>query len=241
MAGGDSIEMLAAEIGTQVRTTADHTVPTLRKTRRAVSCRLKALEPADVIDLTVLLQTSRHVPRWFSYELLHHHRGAMARPTETHLEQLGDGLAGWGEVDAFACYLAGPAWRERQIRDDVIQRWAVSAIRWWRRVAVVSTVALNNTARGGAGDADRTLLVCDIVKGDSDDMVVKALSWALRELARKDPQAVRAFLHRNKDRLAARVLREVRNKLETGRKYPRPAAGRGRPTTSRPNRQRRKA
>jgi len=237
MPGDGLIAVLAAEVRAQIRTAADGTVPTMRKIRRAVSRRLKVLEATDVIDLAVFLQTSRHVPRWFSYELLHHHRGAMARLTEAHLEQLGDGLAGWGEVDAFACYLAGPAWRERQIRDGVIQRWAVSADRWWRRAAVVSTVALNNTARGGAGDVERTLLVCDIVKDDSDDMVVKALSWALRELARKNPQAARAFLHRNKDRLAARVLREVRNKLETGRKNPRPATGRGHRTASRPHRQ----
>jgi 3-methyladenine DNA glycosylase AlkD len=42
---------------------------------------------------------------------------------------------------------------------------------------------------------------------DREDLVVKALSWALRALARRDP--------------AARVIREVENKLTTGRKNPR--------------------
>jgi 3-methyladenine DNA glycosylase AlkD len=58
-------------------------------------------------------------------------------------------------------------------------------------------------------------------------MVVKALSWALRELAVRDPQAVRGFLAARGDTLAPRVRREVRNKLETGRKQPAAARGRG--------------
>jgi 3-methyladenine DNA glycosylase AlkD len=52
-------------------------------------------------------------------------------------------------------------------------------------------------------------------------MVVKACSWALRELAARDPDAVRAFLTEQEAVLAPRVLREVRNKLEKGRKNPR--------------------
>jgi 3-methyladenine DNA glycosylase AlkD len=52
-------------------------------------------------------------------------------------------------------------------------------------------------------------------------MVVKALSWALRVLVVHDAEAVEAFLGENEDRLAARVKREVRNKLTTGLKNPR--------------------
>jgi len=51
-------------------------------------------------------------------------------------------------------------------------------------------------------------------------MVVKGLSWALRELAKREPAIVRDFLSENKNRIAARVIREVGNKLETGLKNP---------------------
>ena len=54
-------------------------------------------------------------------------------------------------------------------------------------------------------------------------MVVKAMSWALRELAKRDPSAVRAFLDTHNERIHARVRREVTNKLATGRKSGRPA------------------
>jgi 3-methyladenine DNA glycosylase AlkD len=52
-------------------------------------------------------------------------------------------------------------------------------------------------------------------------MVVKALSWALREVAKKHPKEARAFLTSHKNTLAARVLKEVNNKLSTGLKTPR--------------------
>jgi 3-methyladenine DNA glycosylase AlkD len=49
-------------------------------------------------------------------------------------------------------------------------------------------------------------------------MVIKALSWALRELAERDPESVRQFLSQHENELAARVTREVNNKLVTGLK-----------------------
>lgn len=47
-------------------------------------------------------------------------------------------------------------------------------------------------------------------------MVVKALSWALRELARHDPSAVAGFVDKHSTDIAKRVRREVMNKLTTG-------------------------
>jgi 3-methyladenine DNA glycosylase AlkD len=143
------------------------------------------------------------------------------QPAGTRLLRLGHGINSWFAVDAFACYLAGPAWRENQVADPLIHRWARSRDRWWRRAALVSTVPLNNKARGGTGDTERTLAVCRRLVDDPDDMVVKAMSWALRELAKRDPRSVRSFLEEHAGVLAARVVREVQNKLATGLKNPR--------------------
>ena len=98
--------------------------------------------------------------------------------------------------------------------------WTHSKDRWWRRAAVVSTVPLNTKARGGSGDAARTLKICETLIADRDDMVVKAMSWALRALATRDPKAVRRFLRTHGNALAPRVVREVNNKLNTGLKNP---------------------
>ena len=201
----------------------DRRVPTLRALRREVTGRVKELGGAEVLDLArALLQPETGVPRWFTYELVHHHPPAMGFLDAGTLAELGRGMASWGEVDAFACHLSGVAWREGGITDVEIARWADSRDRWWRRAAVVSTVPLNLKSRGGTGDPDRTLALCERVKEDRDDMVVKAVSWALRALAVRDPVRVRAYLETSGDALAPRVRREVGNKLSTGLKNPKP-------------------
>lgn len=136
------------------------------------------------------------------------------------LRLLGQGIDSWAAVDTFACYLSGPALREGNISDSTIISWYRSKDRWWRRAAIVSTVPLNNKARGGLGDSERTLAICRLAIDDRDDMVIKALSWALRELAKRDERSVEGFITNNKALLAPRVLREVENKLKTGLKNP---------------------
>lgn len=215
-AASASLDELTAAIRAAVAA-AGQSVPALRPVRREFSRRIKQFDAKEVLDLALRLLAAG-LPKWLAYELVHHHRAAMAALDVKWLTRLGDGLAAWYEVDPYACYLAGPAWREGRISDRVVHGWAKSADRWWRRVAVVSSVALNNTARGGSGDTLRTLAVCKLAVDDRDDMVVKALSWALRELAKRDPAAVRAFLRANDGRLAPRVVREVGNKLTTGLK-----------------------
>ena len=103
-------------------------------------------------------------------------------------------------------------------------KWAGSSDRWWRRAALVSTVALNMRSQGGQGDIPRTLCICRILAGDQDEMVAKALSWALRELVVHDAGAVQEFLGEHDKILEARVKREVKNKLGTGLKNPRSKA-----------------
>ena len=62
--------------------------------------------------------------------------------------------------------------------------------------------------------------MCEKLIDDRDDMVVKAMSWALRAPAVRDEKATRRFVDKHRERLAARVVREVGNKLRTGLKNP---------------------
>ena len=56
-------------------------------------------------------------------------------------------------------------------------------------------------------------MICQMLADDRDDMVIKANSWALRELVTHDPDAVRAFLRKKDEVLTARIKREATNKL----------------------------
>jgi 3-methyladenine DNA glycosylase AlkD len=197
--------------------------PQYRAVRRRHSRLLRA-EPGPFVLEVGRALVHEHGHRWFACELVRYHRKAFALVGGAELQDFGRGINSWGSVDGFARLLSGPAWLRGQVPDDLIHGWARSDDRWWRRAALVSTVALNVRSRGGMGDVPRTLAVCRMLASDRDDMVVKAMSWALRELVVHDPDAVRAFLDRHDDVLAARVKREVRNKLETGLKNPRRGA-----------------
>jgi len=140
---------------------------------------------------------------------------------ERELEELGRALDAWWSVDRFARTLSGTPWRNGLIRDRVIPRWPRSQDKWWRRAALVSTVALNMRSRGRRGDVPRTLEVCRLLVDAHEDTIEKALSWALRELVAHDAGAVRAFIAKHQARLGPRVKREVGNKLRTGLKSPR--------------------
>ena len=210
---------LVSEIRRELRALGSTSTAPVRELRRRFSRRLAAASAADVVGVALaLLDDPGFAPRFVGYELIAHHRAALASLREAELEALGRGLDAWEKVDTFGCYLAGPAWREGQVPDRVVHAWARSRDRWLWRAALVCTVALNNRARGGRGDTARTLEVCGMLLRDRDDMVVKAMSWALRELSKRDPAAAADFLARHRDELAPRVGRELTNKLTTGLK-----------------------
>ncbi len=217
---------LVDEIFDRVAALPAATVPAIRPIRREFSRRVAGAGADEVVALVrdivdrSLLEGAREV-RWMGYEIAHYHRPTLASLDLATLERLGAGLNSWDSVDVFSLYLSGPAWRNGQIGDDDVHRWAESDNRWWRRVALVSTVALNLKARGGTGDVARTMPVCRMLAADGDDMVVKALSWALRAAVEYNRAAVESFLVEYDQCLAARVKREVRTKLNTGRKNPR--------------------
>lgn len=218
----DTATRLAGEIIARIRALSSFNTVSVRAVRREFSKRLAKAPAHTVLQVAQLLLDDRSSDfRFVAYELIRHHRAALASLREKDLERFGRGLDSWGTVDMFACYLAGPAWRENQIPNTVIHRWAHSKDHWWRRAALVSTVPLNSRAQGGSGDAVRTIEVCRLLVADRDDMVVKAMSWALRELSKRDPKAVKAFLAECQNGIAARVTREVGNKLSTGLKNPR--------------------
>jgi 3-methyladenine DNA glycosylase AlkD len=213
------VKPVAARMDAELRALPVRNTPNERAVCRRLFRELAPASPEFILALArELLLGYDH--RWIAYELIESHPGAFQRLGQAELEELGRGIDSWWTVDSFARTLSGPAWLKRQVPDDLIHRWAGSEDRWWRRAALVSTVALNAPSHGGFGDVPRTLAVCRRLVDDHDDMVVKAMSWALRELLVFDPDAVRRFLAEHEVALAARVKREVRNKLDTGLKNP---------------------
>ena len=206
---------VADEIDGRIDGLEDRSTGSVRRVRREYSKQFQDAPAADVVAVAMALRDRQ---RWVGYELIYHHPDALSICGVREVEALGEGLDGWVAVDTFCRYISGPAWQREQIEDDDVRRWARSEDRFWRRAALASTVPLNLRAAGGTGDPRRTLDICAMLVDDRDDLVVKAMSWALRELIFWDEVAVRDFVARYEDFLAARVKREVRKKLETGLK-----------------------
>lgn len=195
----------------------------MRRIAREVARAMRSMPPGAVFTVCDdLIEHGDYWSRAAAFEIAHRHRPLRESLDAAGLEQLGRTLDGWAPVDHFARKLSGPAWQRGQLSDARVRRWATSSDFWWRRVGLVSTIALNERQLG-AGDAKRTLAICDCFIDDRADLHIKALSWALRELGLRDPDAVRAYIAQHHDRLAPKVVREVRNKLDTGHKQAKPS------------------
>lgn len=153
-----------------------------------------------------------------AFEILWTHKKVLKSLNQKQILILGKKLDNWASTDAYGTMIAGWHWREGTLPDSQIINWLKSDDHWYRRLAVVCTVPLNIRSRGGSGDTKRTLMICRKALTDRDDMVVKAVSWALRELSKTDKKAVEKFMDEYREQLHPRVRREVTAKLLTGRK-----------------------
>ena len=211
---------IAKELFNDIQKVQLKNTPNLRKIRKKYSEKLVEASAEQILDF-VRYFINNYNYRWIAFEIINCHKSAINAIGVKELRELGKQINDWGSSDVFAGYLAGPAWRNGRISDELIISWAYSADQWWRRTALVCTVPLNRPSMGGKGDIRRTLKICKILAEDKNDNVIKALSWALRELIKHSPESVKKFVVQNENVLAVRVKREVKNKLTTGVKNPR--------------------
>lgn len=165
-----------------------------------------------------LVNTDNLEAQQVAFELLYRNKKALQALSLQQILALAKNMDNWVSVDMFCLSVTGSCWRTGILEDQVIEQWARDENVWIRRMALVSTVPLNLRARGGTGDVERTLHICRLLVDDRKDMIIKALSWALRELSKSDKQAVEAFMEKYADRIHSRVKREVATKLLTGKK-----------------------
>lgn len=195
------------------------TVPDEKQILKDLTKQTKSFSAREKIELAKEMVNSNIFEcQHIAYEFIGKDKQALIELNESDIDELGKNPDNWISVDCYSAYLVGYAWRVNKISDSKIKSYLNSDNFWIRRIAVVATVALNQKARGGTGDAKRTLEICELVVNDHHDMINKALSWALRELAKVDREPVKEFIEKYKSELHPRVLREVTHKIETGTK-----------------------
>lgn len=192
--------------------------PHLRALRKIWSQGLKAENGAYVIAVAEALEAvTPQETKWLAYELIRHHKAAFAEVSQTLVERFAEHAASWYAVDGLGTILTGRLWAQGRLPDALIDDWAASDNRWLRRSALVATVGRNAVTP----DPERTFRLCLRLADDRDDMVEKAVSWALRWLAQKDRAVVDVFMDEHIELFRPRVRREVAHKLATGLKTPR--------------------
>ena len=195
------------------------TVPQARAAASRIARALKSQKGEVVVDAAEsLLALGAFDTRCTAAYLLGRRPDVVRALTSRDVERLAAGNDNWAAVDAFTAEVAGPAWRDGQVADVDVRRWAASEDVWTRRMALVATTALN---RRGGSEPKQTLDICERLVDDGHPLIRKALSWALRALVPTAPEAVWAFVSAHPE-LPRSVTREVETKLRTGRKSPPP-------------------
>lgn len=130
-----------------------------------------------------------------------------------------DQLVGWAEIDS----LCQNVFRAEEVLTDwtawerFIRRLARDKNINKRRAALVF---LTGPVRYSSDKrlAEMAFDVVDILKGERDIIITKAVSWLLRSLAENHKRAVTGYIARNRDTLPAIAVRETTRKIKTGRK-----------------------
>ena len=166
-------------------------VESIRRERREWSARLRELRPPRCSR-----SPTRSFPerRWFAYELVYHHRAARSALDLEWVERLGRGFDDGARSTRSAA--TSPARRGAAGRSATTPSTAGPRPRTAGGAAPRSSPPSAEPARRRRHRRRRRARSRSASRSpaDRDDMVVKALSWALRELILRDPEAVRAFL-----------------------------------------------
>ena len=106
----------------------------------------------------------------------------------------------WDLVDSSAEHVVGAHLRERSRAP--LRRLSKSEDLWERRIAVLATFHFIKR-----GEFQETFRLARALLPDREDLIHKAVGWMLREVGKRDPEALEEFLKRNYGRMPRTMLR----------------------------------
>lgn len=138
------------------------------------------------------------------------------------LDQWVSHLQGWAEIDSLC-----QSTFDKKDLESRWKEWKSLLIKWNKSNNIskqrASLVTLIKTLRQTDNqDIIRTAFInIENLKLETDKLITKAISWILREMVRANGskrESVENFINKNQDILPKFVIREVKNKLTTGKK-----------------------
>jgi alkylated DNA nucleotide flippase Atl1/3-methyladenine DNA glycosylase AlkD len=187
--------------------------PTLRRQARAWLRSQPRLPARQLLALAkALWQRPVHELRSFAIEILglggaaRLAGGREARQALDLCEWMLRRAGSWAYVDAIAIQLAGPLVEDHPELAARLDRWSADPDFWLRRS---SLLALLLPLRRGGGDWDRFVRYADGMIEEREFFIRKAIGWVLREVGKRRPKLVRAFLTPRLDRISGLTRREA--------------------------------
>ncbi|MEU3078247.1 DNA alkylation repair protein [Streptomyces laurentii] len=110
----------------------------------------------------------------------------------------------WDTVDLLAAHVVGALVAADPALAVRMDEWIADDDRW-----IVRTALLHQLRFKDATDAGRLFSYCLLRSGHPDFFIRKAIGWSLREYAKTDPDAVRAFVAEQSSRLSPLSAREA--------------------------------
>ncbi|MFE0177947.1 DNA alkylation repair protein [Streptomyces sp. NPDC059002] len=110
----------------------------------------------------------------------------------------------WDTVDALAAHVVGGLVAADPGLRAAMDEWIEDEDLWVARTALLHQLRYKEDT-----DAERLFGYCARRAGHPDFFIRKAIGWCLREYAKTDPDAVRAFVERERGRLAPLSVREA--------------------------------
>jgi 3-methyladenine DNA glycosylase AlkD len=106
----------------------------------------------------------------------------------------------WDLVDSSCPYIMGDHLLHKDKK--ILFKLVRSSNIWERRIAIVSTwMFIRNN------EFESTIKLCEILLGDSHDLIHKACGWMLREIYKRDPNILIKFLEKYAQTMPRTVLR----------------------------------
>ncbi len=181
------------------------TSPVRRSLSRTV---LERTPRPDERDLTAVALRCWRMPEreyhYFAVDLLRRHVTHCSSgflPVARHLVTT---VPWWDTVDLLAAHVVGAlVAADRGLTADM-DAWSADDDLWLVRTALLHQLRYKERT-----DTERLFGYCLRQGGHGDFFVRKAIGWSLREYAKTDPDAVRAFLARHGRRLAPLSVREA--------------------------------
>ncbi|MBN1995026.1 MAG: DNA alkylation repair protein [Anaerolineae bacterium] len=193
-------------------------VPNLREIARAWYREHKQATCEEMLTLAESLwNNASHEERQLVTYLFEHYKNWLPTLNKSPFEHWRRGLDNWVITDSLGWLLGLWVLAEPENRLSYLEKLITDKDVWSRRLSLVATIRINRGETGFTAP-DLTLQLLDQVKEERHPMMVKAVSWVLRELTRHHRDRVKIYLAENKEVLAGQVVREVNNKLQVGLK-----------------------